>query len=100
MVGEIIDKARTARLYILDRIEETIAAPRKELSRYAPRMYRILIPREKIGVVIGPGGKMVRSIIEETKCTVDVEDDGSIFIGSTHGEGGKGALAQIGRSTS
>ena len=95
MVGEIIDKARTARLYILDRIEETIAAPRKELSRYAPRMYRILIPREKIGVVIGPGGKMVRSIIEETKCTVDVEDDGSIFIGSTNEEAARRAIAII-----
>ena len=56
-------------LFILGKLDEAIDAPRKELSRYAPRMYRIQIPREKIGVVIGPGGKMVRSIIEETKCT-------------------------------
>src|SRR5439155_15822407 len=68
---------------------------RTELSRYAPRMYRIQIPREKIGVVIGPGGKMVRSIIEETKCTVDVQDDGSIFVGSTNEENARKAIAII-----
>ena len=92
LVDEIVERARIARLYILDRIEETIATPRKELSRYAPRMYRIQIPREKIGVVIGPGGKMIRTIIEETKCTVDVEDDGSIFIGSTNEESARRAI--------
>src|SRR3990172_739929 len=58
-------------------------------------MYRIQIPREKIGVVIGPGGKMVRSIIEETKCTVDVQDDGSIFIGSANEESAQKAIAII-----
>jgi polyribonucleotide nucleotidyltransferase len=95
MIEEILDRARTGRLYILEKINETISAPRKELSRYAPRMYRIQIPREKIGVVIGPGGKMVRSIIEETKCSVDVEDDGSIFIGSTNEENARKAIAII-----
>jgi polyribonucleotide nucleotidyltransferase len=58
-------------------------------------MYRIQIPREKIGVVIGPGGKMVRTIIEETKCTVDVEDDGSVFIGSSNEENARKAIAMI-----
>ena len=58
-------------------------------------MYRIQIPREKIGAVIGPGGKMVRSIIEETKCTVDVEDDGSVFVGSTNEENARKAIAII-----
>ncbi len=95
MVDEIVDRARTARLSILETINETIATPRKELSRYAPRMYRIQIPRDKIGVVLGPGGKMVRSIIEETKCSVDVEDDGSIFIGSTNEESAQKAIAII-----
>jgi polyribonucleotide nucleotidyltransferase len=94
-VGEILERARTARLFILEKLHETIDAPRKELSRYAPRVYRIQIPREKIGVVIGPGGKMVRSIIEETKCTVDVEDDGSIFVGSTNEENARKAIAII-----
>jgi polyribonucleotide nucleotidyltransferase len=94
-VEEILDRARTGRLFILEKLREAIDAPRKELSRYAPRMYRIQIPREKIGVVIGPGGKMVRSIIEETKATVDVEDDGSIFIGSTNEENARKAIAII-----
>jgi polyribonucleotide nucleotidyltransferase len=95
MIEEIVDRARTARMYILDRLEETLPSPRKELSRYAPRMYRIQIPREKIGVVIGPGGKMIRTIIEETKCSVDVEDDGSIFIGSSNEENAQRAIAII-----
>jgi polyribonucleotide nucleotidyltransferase len=95
MIDEIIERAKTARLYILGRLHETLEAPRRELSRYAPRMYRIMIPREKIGVVIGPGGKMIRTIIEETKCSVDVEDDGSVFIGSTNEENAQRAIAII-----
>jgi polyribonucleotide nucleotidyltransferase len=95
MVEEIVERARVARLYILSKLEEALPAPRKELSRYAPRMYRIQIPREKIGVVIGPGGKMIRTIIEETKCSVDVEDDGSIFIGSSNEENAQKAIAII-----
>jgi polyribonucleotide nucleotidyltransferase len=58
-------------------------------------MYRIQIPREKIGVLIGPGGKMIRSIIEETKCTVDVEDDGSVFVGSANEDNARKAIAMI-----
>jgi polyribonucleotide nucleotidyltransferase len=95
MIEEIVDRARTARMTILGKLSEAIQAPRKELSRYAPRMYRIQIPREKIGVVIGPGGKMVRSIIEETGCTVDVQDDGSIFIGSANEDNARRAIAII-----
>ena len=95
MIEEILGRARSAREIILGKLEETIAKPRNELSRYAPRMYRIQIPREKIGVVIGPGGKMVRSIIEETKTTVDVQDDGSIFVGSTNEENARKAIAII-----
>jgi polyribonucleotide nucleotidyltransferase len=95
MVEEIVERARTARLVILDKLNEAIEAPRRELSRYAPRMYRIQIPPAKIGVVIGPGGKMIRTIIEETKCTVDVEDDGSVFIGSSNEENARKAIAMI-----
>jgi polyribonucleotide nucleotidyltransferase len=95
MVGEIFERARVARMVILGKLTDTISTPRKELSRYAPRVYRIQIPREKIGVVIGPGGKMIRSIIEDTKCTVDVEDDGSVFIGSSNEEDAQKAIAII-----
>jgi polyribonucleotide nucleotidyltransferase len=95
MIEEIVARAKTARLFILEKLHEAIEAPRRELSRYAPRVYRIQIPREKIGAVIGPGGKMVRSIIEETKCTVDVEDDGSVYVGSTNEENARKAIAII-----
>ncbi len=94
-VEEIVGRAREARLFILSKLAEAIDEPRTELSRYAPRMYRIQIPREKIGAVIGPGGKMIRTIIEETKCSVDVEDDGSVFIGSSNEENARKAIAII-----
>jgi polyribonucleotide nucleotidyltransferase len=95
LVREIIGRAREARLVILGKLNETISAPRKELSRYAPRMYRIQIPPSKIGVVIGPGGKTVRSIIDETKCTIDVQDDGSVYVGSSNEESARKAIAII-----
>jgi len=96
---EVLEKAlaqaREARLFILDRMLETIPASRPELSRYAPRMYRIQIPQEKIGMVIGPGGRVIRSIIEETKCSVDVEDDGTVLIGSSAEEMAQRAISII-----
>jgi len=95
VIEEVVEKARTGRLFILGKINETITAPRTELSRYAPRVYRVQIPREKIGVVIGPGGKMIRSIIEETKCTIDVQDDGSVYVGSVNEESAQKAIAII-----
>ena len=95
MVEEIVERARQGRMFILSKLSEAIDTPRNELSRYAPRVYRLQIPREKIGAVIGPGGKMVRSIIEETKCTVDVEDDGSVYVGSTNEENARKAIAII-----
>jgi polyribonucleotide nucleotidyltransferase len=95
IMGEALAQAREARLEILDKIRETIPQSRGELSRYAPRMYRIKIPQAKIGTVIGPGGRVIRSIIEETKCTIDVEDDGTVFIGSTSEEAANRAMEII-----
>jgi len=86
IMQEALAQAREARLYVLEKMRETISESRGELSRYAPRMYRIQIPAEKIGTVIGPGGRVIRSIIEETKCTIDVEDDGTVNVGSTSEE--------------
>ena len=94
-IDEIVERARAARIFILSKLRETIETPRTELSRYAPRVYRIQISRDKIGAVIGPGGKMIRTIIEETGCTVDVEDDGSVFVGSTNEENAQRAIAII-----
>jgi len=86
IMKEALAQAREARLYVLEKMRETISESRGELSPYAPRMYRIQIPAEKIGTVIGPGGRVIRSIIEETKCTIDVEDDGTVNVGSTSEE--------------
>ena len=70
------------RMHILDKMKEAIAQPRSELSPYAPKMLRLKIPVEKIGALIGPGGRIIRAIIEETGATIDVEDDGTVIIGA------------------
>jgi polyribonucleotide nucleotidyltransferase len=95
IMGQALAQARDARLFILDKMQAAIAEPRAELSKWAPRMYRIQIPVEKIGAVIGPGGRVIRAIIEETKCTIDVEDDGSVIIGSTSEEMAQKAIAIV-----
>ncbi len=82
VIETTLKQARQARMEILDHIGDTIAEPREEMSPYAPRMIKIQIPVDKIGAVIGPGGKTIRGIVEETKATVDVQDDGTVVIGS------------------
>ncbi len=90
-----LEQARVGRLFILDRMAETLAEPRGELSKYAPRMFRITIPVEKIGTVIGSKGATIRSIIDETGATIDIEDDGSVFIGASSEESARKAIAII-----
>jgi polyribonucleotide nucleotidyltransferase len=96
---EIIDKTlaqgREGRLFVLDKMDGTISSSRSEVSRYAPRMTKIKIDPSKIGAVIGTGGKTIRSIIEETKATVDVSDDGTVVIGSPDMEATQRAIALI-----
>jgi polyribonucleotide nucleotidyltransferase len=96
---EILDQslrqALQARLFILDKLEEVIAAPRSELSQYAPRITRIQINPDKIGTVIGPGGKMIKKIIEESKAEIDIEDDGSVFVSSPSSEAAQKAIDMI-----
>ena len=77
---------------ILDVMRQTIAASRPEVSRYAPRMYKMKIDVEKIGAVIGSGGKTIRAITEETKATIDIEDDGTVIIGSADEASAKRAI--------
>jgi polyribonucleotide nucleotidyltransferase len=77
-----LENAKETRLKILDIMRQTIAVSRPEVSRYAPRMYKIKIDTDKIGAVIGSGGKTIRAITDETKATVDIEDDGTVIIGS------------------
>ena len=78
-----LKQAKEGRLFILDKMRATIAEPRDHLSQYAPKMVRIMIPVNKIGVLIGPGGRTIRALQEETGADIDVEDDGSVLIGSS-----------------
>jgi len=86
VIEEGLEKARQARLEILEAMNRVIAAPREELSPYAPRITLIQIPVDKIGDVIGPGGKMIRKIVEETGCKIEIDDDGGVLIASTEPE--------------
>ena len=95
ILEQALAQAKTARLFILDKMREAIAEPRDNLSPFAPRMFRITVPQDKIGAVIGPGGRMIRSIIDETKCSVDIEDDGTVFIGSPNEEMAQKAISII-----
>ena len=95
IMEEALRQAREARLFVLERIRETLAEPRPEMSPYAPRMLRLTIPVEKIGAVIGPGGKTIRSIIEETKTTINVDNDGTVTVGSISQEAAQKAVERI-----
>jgi polyribonucleotide nucleotidyltransferase len=90
VVAEALDKAKTARLHILDIMEQAIPEPRTQLSKYAPRIITIQIPQAKIGDIIGPKGKTIRSIQEQTGAEINVDDTGLITI-SAVGEGGERA---------
>jgi len=83
---EALDQAKTARLAILDEMEKAIRAPRSDLSAYAPRLVTITIPVEKIGLVIGPGGKTIRQIVEDSGAEIDIADDGTVKIASPDAE--------------
>ncbi|MDP3025361.1 MAG: polyribonucleotide nucleotidyltransferase [candidate division Zixibacteria bacterium] len=92
IMQEALHQAREARVYILDIMEKTIAQPRPELSVYAPRIIIFKVKQDKIGEIIGPGGKMIRSIIKQTGAEINIEDDGSVFISSKDSKAGE--LAQ------
>jgi polyribonucleotide nucleotidyltransferase len=85
LLSDALEQAREARGQILDVIANTLAAPRPELSPFAPRLTIIKIDPSKIGAVIGPGGKIIRKIQEETGVKIDIEDDGTVFIAATEG---------------
>ncbi|MCK5847692.1 MAG: polyribonucleotide nucleotidyltransferase [Caldisericia bacterium] len=95
IIEEGIERARIARIDILDQMFETIDKARTDLSAYAPRMKIIQIKQEKIGELIGPGGKNIKRIIEETGVKIDIEPDGRVFISSSDDTGMQAALAEI-----
>jgi polyribonucleotide nucleotidyltransferase len=107
IMREALDQALRGRLHILGKMEEVLTAPRAELSPYAPRIYTLTIPTDKIRELIGPGGKMIRSIVEITGCKIDVEDDGTVHIYSADEAsaakavqmvGDIGAVAEVGKT--
>jgi len=91
----IFKQALQGRLHIIDEMEEVIAEPRAELSKYAPRMESLKINPEKIGRLIGPGGKIIRGLQEKYGINIDVEDDGTVYISATSGESMAAARAEI-----
>lgn len=95
ILEKALNQANDAYLYILNKITATIAKPRPELSPYAPRIIVLKIPADKIREVIGPGGKMVNKIIDETGVKIDIENDGTIYIASTDQAGGAKARKMI-----
>jgi polyribonucleotide nucleotidyltransferase len=95
IMREALAQARDGRLYILGEMTQAIDAPRGELSRFAPRVIRLKINPEKIGAVIGPGGKMIRSIQDETGTKIDIEDDGTVSVASTESAGADAAIQRI-----
>jgi polyribonucleotide nucleotidyltransferase len=92
ILSQALAQANKGRMFILDKMLGAIGAHRAELSPYAPRITKIQIPPDRIRDVIGPGGKMIRKIVEDTKCTIDVEDDGTVLIGSTSAERAQQAI--------
>jgi polyribonucleotide nucleotidyltransferase len=99
IMKEALEQARRGRLHILDKMQEALAAPRTQMSEYAPRIYTLTIPVDKIREVIGPGGKVIRGIIEQTGVKIDVSDDGTINVASNDPEAAKKALQIIGDIT-
>ncbi len=85
ILTEALEQARRARMFILDKMQAAIDKPRASLSPYAPRIFTMQIPTDKIRELIGPGGKVIRGIVEQTGCKIDVEDDGTVKIFSSDG---------------
>jgi polyribonucleotide nucleotidyltransferase len=95
LMRQALEQAKRARFHILDIMEQTITEARKEMSQYAPRLFMLMIPTDKIRDLIGPGGKKIRSIIEATGVKIDVMDDGKVHIFANSGAAGDAALQMV-----
>ena len=95
IIEAALSQAKEARLSLLSTMGEVIDVPRTDMSPYAPRMTRLSVPVEKIGALIGPGGKNIRGIVEETGATVDVDDEGTVIIGSADGAAAQRAIEMV-----
>ena len=95
IIEHTLEQAKAARFEILKNMKTAISGPRDDLSPHAPRVTQIQIPKDKIGLVIGPGGKTIRSITEQTGATVDIQDDGTVLIGSSEKSASEDAIKII-----
>src|SRR5579885_1571899 len=95
VMRQALHQAREARLFVLDVMQKALQEPRKEVSLYAPRIVTLHIKPDKIRDVIGPGGKVIRGIVEETGCKIDIEDDGTVLIASSDAEAMERAINTI-----
>jgi polyribonucleotide nucleotidyltransferase len=95
MMAEALHQAKDGRAHIMGKMMEVISAPRPELKPHAPRITTVTIPVDKIGAVIGPGGKMIRSIQEETGAKIDIAEDGTVFIATNDGDSERMARERI-----
>lgn len=95
IMSEALMQAKEGRLHILDKMAETISEPRASVSSYAPQITTLNIPVSKIGAVIGPGGKNIRGIVEETGVKIDIEDDGTVRIAATSGDAAQKAIEMV-----
>jgi polyribonucleotide nucleotidyltransferase len=87
VIRDTLHRARAARFKILDIMEQALPAPRKQISQWAPRLLTVKIDPEKIGKLIGPGGKNIKALQADTNCNIDIEDDGTVYISSTDAAG-------------
>jgi polyribonucleotide nucleotidyltransferase len=95
VMQQALEQARAARLHILGKMDEALPAARAELSTYAPRIVTLRIKTDRIRDLIGPGGKTIRGIVEETGCKIDVEDDGTVLVASSDGVSMQRAIDRI-----
>ena len=95
ILKQAINEAKEGRLHIIDKMTETISEPKQELSKYAPRLETLKIDPDAIGGLIGPGGKTIKGIIEQTGATIDIEDDGTVHVGCNESEGMEKAKRMI-----
>jgi polyribonucleotide nucleotidyltransferase len=95
IMREAMEQAKRGRMFILDKMEETITGGREQISTFAPRIYTLQIPVDKIRDLIGPGGKMIRSIIDQTGVKIDVDDTGKVNVASSDGPSAQKAIQMI-----
>jgi polyribonucleotide nucleotidyltransferase len=95
IIKNALEAGRVARLSVLDKMEQTISRPKEAISEYAPRLISFKIAEDKIGAVIGPGGKVIKKIIADTGATIDISDDGTVQVASTDSAAVEKAVAII-----